>query len=178
MERPMTNAVKARILVITGPGKGKTTAAAGLALRAVARGRAVLITRFAKSGRSGEIDVLSSLSGVSVLSGACGMTPPPGHPDFPRHVAEARRLFRETCSRAARAQTLVLDEICGAVARGLVDEAEVVGFLEGLDGDQVAVLTGRGAGPGLLAVADTVSEILSLKHGYERGIDAQPGVEL
>lgn len=168
---------RARILVITGPGKGKTTAALGIALRSLAAGKRVLLTRFAKTRRSGEVDILGGLPGVSILSGSCGMTPPPNHPDFQKHAAEARRLFEETRSRAEEFDLLVMDELCGMTARNMVKEDEAVAFLASLRPDQTAVATGRGAGLKLIAAADTVSEVLSLKHGYAKGVHAQAGVE-
>lgn len=179
MRRVETNPMaKARILVVTGPGKGKTTAALGIAMRSLAGGRRVLLTRFTKAAHSGEVGFLDGMAGLAILGGACGMTPPPEHPDFSRHAEEAARLFAETRRMAGDFDTLILDEMIGVVARGMVPEAEVVAFLSALRPDQVAVLTGRGATPALIAAADTVSEILDIKHGYRRGIHAQEGVEL
>ncbi len=169
---------RARILIVTGPGKGKTTAALGIVLRGLATGGKVLLARFTKAAHSGELDILGSLPGMTILSSSRGMTPPAGHPDYPRHVAAARDLFERTRAAAPDHRFIVLDEICGVVARGMLAEDEVAAFLAGLRGDQTAVLTGRGAGPGLIAIADTVSEILCLKHGYARGIEAQRGVEM
>ena len=168
---------RARILVITGPGKGKTTSAMGIILRSLAHGRRTLLARFAKTFHSGELAVLENMPGLTILAGDRGMTPPPSHPDYPLHVAAARELFSRVAERAGDADTIVLDEICGITSRGMIDEAEVVAFLKGLRPGQAAVLTGRGAGLDLLAAADTVSEVQNLKHGYARGIAAQPGVE-
>ncbi|MCC8189228.1 MAG: cob(I)yrinic acid a,c-diamide adenosyltransferase [Planctomycetes bacterium] len=168
---------RARILVFTGPGKGKTTAAIGMAVRFVGHGRRVLFVRFAKTRPSGEVQVLSSLPGVTLLAGDCGMSPPPDHPDFPRHQTAARRLFVAAQAQAGTNDLLVLDELCGITARGMVAETEVVSFLARLRADQTAVLTGRGAGTALIAAADTVSSIESVKHAYHRGIAAQPGIE-
>lgn len=168
---------RARILLLTGSGKGKTTAAMGVLLRSLAAGKKALLVRFAKARRSGELDILESMPGMTVKHSARGMTPPPEHPDFALHVAEAVRLFAETENEAENFDALVLDEICGIVARGMIPEERVVAFLDGLRGEQLAVLTGRGAGAGLIAAADTVSEVLAIKHGYRRGILAQEGVE-
>lgn len=168
---------RARILVLTGSGKGKTTAALGMVVRAAAYGRKVLLVRFAKARHSGELDLFAGMANVTVLSDACGMTPPASHPDFPRHAAEAMRLFAETRSLADSYDMIVLDEICGMVARAMVPETLLLSLLKGLRPDQTAVLTGRGAGVALMAVADTVSEVLALKHGFDRGIPAREGVE-
>ncbi len=168
---------RARILVITGPGKGKTTAALGIVLRSLGHGKKTLLTRFTKAAPSGELDILSKLPGLTILSGDCGMTPPREHPDYPRHAAAAQFLFAKTRAAAADYECIVMDEICGAVGKDLLREDEVVAFLDTLSPDQIAVLTGRGAGLRLIAAADTVSEISCLKHGYWRGFQAQEGVE-
>ena len=170
-------AKRARILVITGPGKGKTTAALGMVIRCVSYGKTVLLARFAKAAHSGELDVLATLPGVAIAGGGLGMTPPPGHPHFPDHVAAARTLFETIKAEAPRFDAIVMDEICGMTSRGMVDEEDVAAFLKALRPDQIAVLTGRGAGLKLIAAADTVSLIESVKHGYQRGISAQKGVE-
>lgn len=168
---------KARILVITGPGKGKTTAALGVILRSLAYGRKILLTRFCKASPSGELTVFEKFPEITVLSGDRGMTPPPDHPEYPRHVEAARGLFEQTKARAAAYDLIVMDEICGVTARGMISEAEVADFLKNLRPDQAAVLTGRGAGELLVAAADTVSEVECVKHGYEQGIGAQEGIE-
>ncbi|MCL2000234.1 MAG: cob(I)yrinic acid a,c-diamide adenosyltransferase, partial [Planctomycetes bacterium] len=87
-------------------------------------------------------------------------------------------LFTETRRAAPDSDCLILDEICGVTARDMIPESEVVDFLASLRGGQTAVLTGRGAGPGLIAAADTVSEILCLKHCFREGIEARKGVEM
>lgn len=168
---------RARVLVITGPGKGKTTAATGMILRSLSYGKRVLLTRFTKARHSGELDILEKLPGLTILQGTYGMTPPSTHPDFPKHAAAAQELFMQMQDMVDDFEVLVLDEICGVTARDMVSEEAVAAFVRGLDEDKTAILTGRGAGNKLLAVADTVSEILSLKHGYMRGINAQKGVE-
>lgn len=168
---------QARILIVTGPGKGKTTAAIGVIVRCLAYGKKVLLVRFAKSRSSGELEFLASSPFLRVFSSSRGMTPPPGHPEFPAHVAAARELFDRARDVVRDFDCIVLDEICGIVARNMIQEADVVEFLRGLTSGQTAVLTGRGVGPGLIAEADTVSEILCLKHGYKHGIPAQEGVE-
>ncbi|MCD8138640.1 MAG: cob(I)yrinic acid a,c-diamide adenosyltransferase [Planctomycetaceae bacterium] len=174
----MPSSGRARVLVITGPGKGKTTAATGIILRSLAAGKKVLLTRFTKTRHSGELDILGTLPGLTIVQGDYGMTPPRTHADYPKHVQAAQDLFRRTQEMVDEFEVVVMDEICGVTARDMVSEEAVAAFVKGLDGNKTAILTGRGAGTKLLAVADTVSEILSLKHGYLRGIAAQKGVEL
>lgn len=169
--------IRARVLVVTGPGKGKTTSAMGVVLRSLGHGKKVLLARFAKTSRSGELEILSRLEGLAILAGDRGMTPPRTHPDYPKHVAAARDLFARTREAAPGYDLLVLDEICGITSRNMLAEDEVTAFLAGLRPDQAAVLTGRGAGLKLLAAADTVSEIGCLKHCYACGVKAQEGME-
>ncbi len=170
-------AARARIILITGPGKGKTTSAMGVVLRCLACGKSILLVRFTKVLNSGELDILRDLPGLDILSGVYGMPPPKEHPDYPKHAAAAKELFAKTRAAAARYDAVVLDEICGATDKGMIPEEEVVQFLRQLRPDQTVVLTGRGAGLGLIAAADTVSHVQDLKHGFRKGISAQEGVE-
>ncbi len=170
----------ARILVLTGDGKGKTTSALGMILRALGHGQRVLLARFCKAAPSGELAALAHFteSGLlTVLHGDCGMTPPAEHPDFHRHKEAANALFTGVRAAASGCDLLVLDEVCGAVAKDLLDAEDVVRFLAALRGDQAAVLTGRNACEKILDAADTVSEVVCVRHGYARGIPAQDGIE-
>ncbi len=168
---------KPRIVLITGDGKGKTTSAAGMALRFIAKQGKVLIARFCKTQTSGEIEVLARFDQVEIIASTRGMVPPRNHPDYPQHAAAAEQLFARLQRRAPEFDLLYLDEICVAVACGLLEENAVLEFLDQVGPEQTVILTGRNAGPGLLAKADTASEILCLKHGYRRGIAAERGVE-
>lgn len=169
---------KPRILLFTGNGKGKTTAALGVILRSLSYGKRALLVRFAKARHSGELTILEKLPGMKILNSRVGMTPPEGDPSYPDHEAAAEELFREAERLAPEYDLIVLDEVCGLASRGVLDEQRVAGFLATLSPDQTAVLTGRGADPALIAAADTVSEILCVKHAYARGISAQEGIEL
>lgn len=137
-----------------------------------------MLVRFAKARHSGELAILGNLPGMKIVSGAFGMTPPEDHPDYPLHVSAARELFAEARRMAAEFDLIVFDEICALTSRGVLDENEVAAFVTGLNPAQCVVLTGRGAGAALIAVADTVSEIGCIKHCYARGVMAQEGIEL
>jgi cob(I)alamin adenosyltransferase len=96
-----------------------------------------------------------------------------------RHQQAAQaglELAREALA-AGGADLVVLDEICTAVAKGLLAEAEVTGMLQAARPGCIVVLTGRGASAALIALADTVTEMRCVKHGMEAGWDAQEGVE-
>lgn len=170
----------ARTLVFTGDGKGKTTAALGMALRAAGHGQRVLIVQFVKADRStGELAACRHLPGVEIVQAGLGFVPPDDAPAFARHRQAAERGL-ELAGRALASQPLdllVLDEVCLAVARRLLNEDAVLALLRQRTRPVCIVLTGRGASPGLLARADTVTEMRCVAHGLAQGIAAQPGVE-
>ena len=162
-----------------GDGKGKTTAAMGLALRMAGRGKPVVIVQFLKGADSGERYALSLLPKVTLL-------PAPEHIKFPfqltpeERAAEQRRSLRLIAqARTAAGEIpdglLVLDEVCAAVNTGLLPLEEVLSCLEAAACE--VVLTGRDPAPELLARADYVTEMKKLRHPYDRGTAARQGVE-
>ncbi len=169
-----------RTLVFTGDGKGKTTAALGMAVRAAGHGQRVLIVQFLKADPStGELAACGRLPGVTIVQAGLGFLPPGDDPAFAAHREAAERGL-ELAGRALASRTvdlLVLDEVCLAVARGLLPEAAVLALLQERKEPVCIVLTGRGACAGLVAQADTVTEMRCVAHGLARGIAAQPGVE-
>ena len=159
----------------TGDGKGKTTAAVGLCVRALGRGKTVIFVQFLKNGRSGELEPLKAL-GANVLSG--------GVPTFVSKMSEEqRRAARERMdallSEALRLPTdlLVLDEACVAAKLGMLDEALLKKAVEERPDGQEIVLTGRGALPWMEEAADYVTIMQAKKHPFERGITAREGIE-
>lgn len=171
---------KARILIFTGDGKGKTTAALGLALRAAGHGMRVLVLQFVKGGQqTGELAAARRISGFEIEQRGRGFVPDAGSPEFDVHrrAAEAVRNEAADVLRAGAHDVVVLDELCYAVAKNLLSEQSALELVELAAAGTVLVLTGRGATPGLVAVADTVTEMCSRKHGMQAGIPAQRGVE-
>jgi cob(I)alamin adenosyltransferase len=167
------------ILIFTGNGKGKSTAAFGMALRAVGHGQRARILQFMKNDTSvGELAALSQL-GVPTEQCGLGFVPKPEHPRYPAHKKSAAqglaRAAEHICS--GNYDLIILDEICGAVAHGLLDENEVADLLRRAPTPITLVLTGRHAAPALIELADTVSTIHPLKHAFEQGIPARKGVE-
>ena len=162
-----------------GDGKGKTTAAMGLALRMAGRGRRVVIAQFLKGEDTGERRCLERLPQVTLL-------PLPRQVKFffqlsPREQEEERARNRALLARAdvlAREEDcglVVLDEVCPAVALGLLPLEEVLSLLDHARGE--VVLTGRDPGPELEARADYVTRLEKLRHPYDAGVAARPGVE-
>jgi len=171
--------LKKNILIFTGDGKGKSTAAFGMALRAAGHSQRVLILQFMKQDESvGELVGLKKL-GISVIQTGLGFVPKPDSPRYPEHQQAAQKGFT-LASKAMNSgdyDLIILDELCGAVAKGLLDELDVITVLEEAPSPLNIVLTGRGASERLIKLADTVSEIMPLKHALEQGVPAREGVE-
>ncbi|MHB9096198.1 MAG: cob(I)yrinic acid a,c-diamide adenosyltransferase [Syntrophales bacterium] len=169
-----------RILIITGDGKGKTTAALGMALRAHGHGIPVAIVQFVKSDvKTGEFAALSELPGVEIFVTGRGFVPPETDPRFAEHrrAAEDGLRIASEAACSGRYGLVILDEGCYAVARNLIAEEFVLRLLRERAPGVTVVLTGRGATEGLIAAADTVSDIRSVKHGFDTGRTATKGVE-
>ncbi|MBT4816237.1 MAG: cob(I)yrinic acid a,c-diamide adenosyltransferase [Lentisphaerae bacterium] len=170
-----------RVLVFTGEGKGKTTAALGMVLRAVAHGMCVRVQQFIKRpGASGESSALQAFPNVRITQCGCGFVPSPDHPEFPDHREAASVGFRAMAEAVSGGEwdLIVLDEICVAIHRGLVPEEAVLDLIASLPEGRLLVLTGRGATPALIDAADTVSRMTCVKHALASGTPAQRGVEL
>lgn len=175
---------KSRILIFTGDGKGKTTAALGMALRASGHGLRILILQFIKANPfTGELTALKHLPGVETIQMGRGFVPSPEDPAFPEHCEEAHKALTIATDalQSKRYDLIILDEICTAVTKGLLEEDQVIELIDQSkgqsNGDSCLVLTGRGATDRLIAKADTVTEMRCLKHGLREGITAQKGVE-
>lgn len=171
---------KNRILIFTGNGKGKTTSALGMALRAHGHGIPVAVIQFVKSDtETGEYKALRDMKDVELTMTGIGFVPRPTDPRFADHCQAAQ----EGLKKAARYLhsrdygLVILDEICVAVSLGLVSEQSVLDILHEAVPGMTIVMTGRGASQGLIDIADTVSEINVVKHGFDSGIKAQRGVE-
>lgn len=159
-----------------GDGKGKTTAAIGLALRALGHGRRVVILQFCKDGTSGEITSLRTL-GATVLAGntdgrfASSLSGDERSALSVRHDA----LLREAC--ALDADLFVLDEACFAARQGLVDEDLLRAAVLDRPFGREVVLTGRDPLPWMIDAADYWTTMRCGRHPYERGVVAREGVE-
>lgn len=162
-----------------GDGKGKTSTAMGLALRALGNGLPVVVAQFLKDGTSGECRMLRQLPGAVVLAAN-----PCGKFSFQMNDAERAEtaaalsaLLREAAARAQSPGLLVLDEVCGALSSGLLGLDEVLRFLEGKPAGLEVVLTGRAPCEALCRIADYHSEIVKRRHPFDRGVPAREGIE-
>jgi cob(I)alamin adenosyltransferase len=170
------------VVVITGHGKGKTTSALGMALRACGHGLRVCIIQFMKGDLyAGEWDGVKKLDCEIELTatgkGFCGIQ---GNPyPFTEHRANAQEaitLAREKME-SGRFDLLILDEINNALHLKLVDLEQVLDLLRRKPSLQHLVLTGRDAHPEVVEVADTVSEVREIKHAFRKNIEPQPGID-
>lgn len=169
-----------RILIFTGDGKGKTTAALGMAFRASGHGLRTCMIQFIKSDTSvGEVLAAAVATDIEIHTTGLGFLPPGDDSRFGRHRAAAQEGMHAAVEavKSDRFALVILDEVCLAVARGLIDQQQVADLLNVAPPEMCLVLTGREASPELIALADTVTEMHSIKHGLEAGRTAQQGVE-
>lgn len=163
-----------------GDGKGKTTCAFGLALRAAGRGMGVVVAQFLKTGDSGERLALGHVPGVELLPlpEVMKFTFAMDEEEKRTAAADFSRLLDET-ERAleAGAGLAVLDECCSAISTGLLAPERVNALLDRWCGGREIVLTGRDPLPALLARADYVTEMKKLRHPFDTGMPARRGVE-
>ena len=172
---------KGLILINTGPGKGKTTAALGTALRAVGCGMKVLVLQFIKgSWHYGELDAVEAFGKNFVLKQmGRGFVKVGGAEPDPEDVRLVQAAWAEARQAIGSGEwdLVVLDEINYAISYGMLDAAEVAEALKGKPEMVHVILTGRNAHPLLVELADTVTEMREVKHAYQKGILAQRGIE-
>jgi len=169
---------KGYVQVYTGDGKGKTTAALGLALRAAGAGLRVYIGQFLKRGPYSEVRALERFSDlISVEQYGTGrfVTAPPGSKDI-----EAAGRGLETARAAmssGRYQIIVLEEANVAVNLGLFAVEDLLRLMADKPEAVEIVITGRGAPPEIIDRADLVTEMKNLKHYFDKGVTARTGIE-
>ncbi|MGB4441320.1 MAG: cob(I)yrinic acid a,c-diamide adenosyltransferase [Coriobacteriia bacterium] len=175
----MTTIERGLVQVYTGDGKGKTTAAVGLAVRAVGAGLDVAFVQFIKGGaRSSELAVLEGL-GVRVERPALRSTGllGAGVNDEDRRAAVEAWEIAAGVLAGAEYGVVILDEINVAMRYGLVAEADVLAAIDTRLPATEVVLTGRGASEALIDRADLVTEMVPIKHPFDAGIPARLGIE-
>jgi len=167
------------IHIYCGDGKGKTTAAIGLAVRAAGAGKKVVFTQFFKDGSSSEIKVLQGVENIQILhcNTVRGFWKRMTDAQKARASADYTQLFSDVTRLAMDADLLVLDEIIAACNHGAVTEVVVADFLRSKPERLEVVLTGRNPSEHLLRLADYVTQMQKSKHPYDRGIAARKGIE-
>ena len=172
---------KGLIQVYCGNGKGKTTAATGLAIRAAGNGFQVLFVQFMKDGRTGEFNIMKKIPEIEVIhldknyGFAFNMTD--------EQKKEARKAYSELWEIAMKKivegsyDLFVADEFMSAYQHGLIDREAAVHFLKNKPEGLEVVLTGRHPAKEVEELADYISEINKIKHPMDRGIPARIGIE-
>ncbi len=172
----------AKIHIYAGDGKGKTTAAVGLAVRAAGSGLNVLFLQFLKNGRSSELRVLEKIPGITV-----SQSEPIKKFIFfmdEQEKAETRKITTRYFAKAVRycrehrTDLLILDELLDAVNSEMIELSQVVEFLQNRNKHLEVVMTGRNPAPELVELADYYTEMRAVKHPYKtEGLLARPGIE-
>lgn len=168
--------------IYTGDGKGKSTAALGLALRAYGRGLKILYCQFLKSGQSGELKGLALLDqhltvvkAESVRGFLCQMD----KGEYKKVCRDQRLLFSKLAQFCATGEynLAILDEAVTVLNQGIISLHEITEFIKQRPQDLEVVFTGRDAPEELIALADYVSEIKKIKHPYDQEIGPRRGIE-
>jgi cob(I)alamin adenosyltransferase len=169
------------IIVNTGPGKGKTTAAMGTALRAVGQGMRVLMLQFLKgSWHYGELDAVKAFGDKFVMKQlGRGFVKVGGAEPDPEDLKAVEDAWKqsEQAILGGEWDLVVLDEINYAISYKMLDAERVVDVLKRKPEMVHVILTGRNAHPAIVELADTVTEMRQVKHAYEKGVMAQRGIE-
>jgi cob(I)alamin adenosyltransferase len=172
---------KGLIQVYTGNGKGKTTAALGLALRAVGHGLKVLVIEFMKGKmRYGELESAKKLSPHLTIKPVGRDTfVSKSHPD-PADIESAQEGFAlaKKAIENEEYDVVILDEINMAVDYGLIVLSDLLQLIDSKPTSVELVLTGRNAKPEIIEKADLVTEMVERKHYYSKGISARKGIEV
>lgn len=167
-----------------GDGKGKTTAALGLAVRFAGHGMPVIFAQFLKNDSSGEIKALKNLPQIQVMHAETfyGFTMQMSQEQkeemricYTRFLEQIQEKVRE---KNGKPVLVVLDEVLHACNQKLLSEQELCQFLDGCPDTVEIVLTGRNPSEALTERADYISEIKKIRHPYDKGIPAREGIEL
>jgi len=170
--------MKGYVQVYTGNGKGKTTAAFGLALRAAGASLRVYIAQFVKGMKYSELNTLAKLSDsitIKQYGRSCFIYRDPGKEDI-KAAQEGLKEVREVmCS--GKYQMIILDEANIATHYNLFSVEELLDFIQAKPEEVELIITGRMADPRIVEEADLVTEMKEIKHYYQKGVKARDGIE-
>lgn len=167
------------IHIYYGDGKGKTSAAVGLAVRAAGYGLKVLFVQFLKSGTSSELNILKGIENITVFDGYTT-------DKFTFEMTDAEKadclkrqnvVLKTLSEMAYKYDMIVLDEFLGAIASRTIDYSTAVSFVKNKPPNTEMVLTGAEAVPELVDIADYATEMKKFKHPFDRGVRARYGIE-
>ena len=169
------------IHIYCGDGKGKTTAAVGLAVRCAGRGNKVLLVQFLKSRDSGELYSLAKLPDIEVMRGkeSKKFTFQMNEEENHALLIEHNKMFEQVLAKIKNGgySLLILDEVIGALNAKVFEMPKLIEFLRHKPENLEVVLTGRNPAPELVEIADYVSEMRKVKHPMDKGIMAREGIE-
>lgn len=169
------------IHIYYGDGKGKTTAAVGLAVRCAGRGNKVLLVQFLKSRDSGELYSLAKLPDIEVMRGKESKKFTFQMNEEEKHalLIEHNKMFEQVLAKIKNGgySLLILDEVIGALNAKVFEMPKLIEFLRHKPENLEVVLTGRNPAPELVEIADYVSEMRKVKHPMDKGIMAREGIE-
>jgi cob(I)alamin adenosyltransferase len=170
--------MKGYIQVYTGDGKGKTTAALGLTLRAVGAGLKVYIAQFIKKGDYSEISALKKLSrNVTIEQFGCGRFPKGKASDQDIGLAQKGLERIKEIFASGQYNVVILDEANVAVSLGLFSVESLLALMEQKPADVEMIITGRNAAAAVIEKADLVSQVHAVKHYFQKGVKARIGIE-
>lgn len=169
------------IHIYCGDGKGKTTAAVGLAVRCAGRGNKVLLVQFLKSRDSGELYSLAKLPDIEIMRGKESKKFTFQMNEEEKHalLIEHNKMFEQVLAKIKNGgySLLILDEVIGALNAKVFEMPNLIEFLRHKPENLEVVLTGRNPAPELVEIADYVSEMRKVKHPMDKGIMAREGIE-
>lgn len=173
---------KTCVQIYCGDGKGKTTAAIGLAIRAAGSGMKVKIIQFLKSRESSELAILEKIENITIERNSSKKMPFTFamNDEEKKYSQQLQKvLFDKACDAVKNhdCDLLVLDEIFAALSTNMLTEKEVVEFIKQKPDDLEIVLTGRNPPQEIIDLADYVSEIKKIKHPYDKGMESRKGIE-
>jgi len=171
---------KGLIIVHTGNGKGKTTAALGLAFRAVGNGLKVCMIQFIKgTWKYGELEAAKKFDNFEIIPMGKGFVNLGAENPDPEDIKAAEDAFNrgKEAIMSNKYDMVILDEINYAISYKLIDVEKVIDLLKNKPENVHVVLTGRNAHEKIIEIADLVTEMREIKHPYQKGIKAQKGIE-
>ncbi len=169
------------IQVYTGDGKGKTTAALGLALRAMGHGFSVYMIQFLKGDKStGELKIAKKLSPNLIIRpmGRKVFVDPKRPAEMDRNLAKRALDLTEEIVTEGRYDIVILDEVNVAIHLGLIPSESILALIHNKPPHVEIILTGRYANPKILEKADLITEMKAVRHYYDKGIGARKGIEI
>lgn len=180
-KKEMVGQLKGCVHIYCGDGKGKTSAAIGLAVRAAGRGKRVLMERFLKTDDSGEVAALRKVDGIDIrpCERTFGFTSLMSDKEREEAAVYYQERFRQAWRYGVNGgyDVVILDEVIGACHAGLVPEEDVLWALNHRPEALEVVLTGRNPSQALLEKADYISEIRMVRHPFTGGLAAREGIE-